>query len=55
MRPDPKYAAEALYATAWAKPKAERLAIAIDAAQGRVRPEYAEWVRSGRPDALHKR
>lgn len=49
MKPDPKFSAEALYATAWSKPKLERVSLAIDEAQGRVRREFAAWVRAGRP------
>lgn len=45
---DPKRAAEALYTTAWSKPKLEVKSLALDEAQGRVRPEFARWVRGGR-------
>ena len=49
MTPDPGHVCEKHYVTAWAKPARESVALAIDEQMGRVRPEFARWVRAGRP------
>lgn len=48
MQSDPRFVAEALYAKPWPNAKNERKSLALDESMGRVRSEYAAWVRGGR-------
>ena len=48
MTPDPKHVAEALYVKPWPNARRERMSLAMDEGLGRVRKEFAAWVRGGR-------
>jgi hypothetical protein len=46
VTPSPDHPAERLYVAAWDRPNRALIALAMDESLGRVRPEFAAWVRA---------
>lgn len=48
MTPDDAHPSERLYVKRWPNAKRELISLAMDESMGRVRPEFAAWIRNER-------